>query len=435
VGRRGSHLAAGIFIVAGALALWTAVAVAQPASSPPQAEPYDLEIRWVTPRFFDVNKYKAESDSPGAIHIPGTNVSLYVGGFAWLDVIADLNKIEDPDQLVVSSIPVGGGTGHTGSELSARQSRLFIETDWHWKLAPLWAYVEVDFFDPQNAVDLHIRHAFGTIGAYRDLHLIAGQTWTAFMDATVLPSQLDYAGPVGLANVLQPEVRLVLPFIPYHASPGGGARGLEWILSIEAPNPQITLPAGQQGTAFAWWPDLVTALRWDHPHGHVLGAAVFRELGVVPATGSNVVTLGYGGNVTAALTRFWGKDQLLLSLGGGRGLARYFAGSQGLNLDAFLQPEGSLVAPTLIGMMVSYQHFFWRDQLSLTGIYSLLQLLHLGAGTDTTFARAQYAGAVFQYFPNRRLMLGMEYIFGQRQNRDGQTAADSRLQTSMQVKF
>jgi hypothetical protein len=55
--------------------------------------------------------------------------------------------------------------------------------------------------------------------------------------------------------------------------------------------------------------------------------------------------------------------------------------------------------------------------------------------TDTTFARAQYAGAVFQYFPGSRLMLGMEYVFGQRQDRDGQTAADNRLQTSMQVRF
>ena len=62
---------------------------------------------------------------------------------------------------MVSSIPVGGGTGNTGSELSARQSRIFIETDAPWSVAPLMAYVEVDFFDPQNQSDLHIRHAFG----------------------------------------------------------------------------------------------------------------------------------------------------------------------------------------------------------------------------------------------------------------------------------
>jgi hypothetical protein len=423
-------------IAAGLLALLTSVADASPAASPPASLSEDGEPREVTPRFFDVNKYKAEPDNPGAIRIPGTNVALYLGGFVWLDVITDFNKSGDPDQFVVSSIPVGDGTGHTGSALSARQSRLFIETDWRGKHAPLWAYLEVDFFDPQNDVTLHLRHAFGMIGQPEGLHLYAGQTWTAFMDATVLPSQLDFAGPVGVANVLQPEVRLVVPWIPYQSPHDGArARGLEWILSIEAPNPQITIPTGEQGTGFAWWPDLVTALRWDHPYGHLLAAAAFRELGVVPAAGGNVTKLGYGGNLAVALTHFWGNDQLLGSVGGGRGMARYFAGSAGLNLDAFFQPDGTLVVPTLLGMMISYQHFIWSDRFSLTGIYSLLQLFDLGAGTDATFERGQYVGVVPQYFPSKRVMVGMEYLFGQRRNRGGQTAADNRLQASMQVRF
>jgi hypothetical protein len=122
-------------------------------------------------------------------------------------------------------------------------------------------------------------------------------------------------------------------------------------------------------------------------------------------------------------------------VGGGRGMARYFAGSAGLNLDAFLQPDGTLVVPTLLGMMISYQHFIWSDRFSLTGIYSLLQLFDLGAGTDATFERGQYVGVVPQYFPSKRVMVGMEYLFGQRRNRDGQTAADNRLQASVQVKF
>ena len=143
--------------------------------------------------------------------MPGTNVALYIGGFAQLDVISDFNVIGNPDQFVVSSIPVGGGTGNTGSELTARQSRVFIETDAPWTVAPLMAYVEVDFFDPQNQADFHIRHAFGAIGRPAGVRLLGGQTYTSFMDATVIPSQLDYAGPVGLANVLQAQARLIVP--------------------------------------------------------------------------------------------------------------------------------------------------------------------------------------------------------------------------------
>ena len=116
-------------------------------------------------------------------------------------------------------------------------------------------------------------------------------------------------------------------------------------------------------------------------------------------------------------------------------MAAYFKGSNGLNLDAFLQPDGSFSVPMLIGAMAAYQHSFWRDRLALTAIYSLLQLYNLEGGTDTTFARAQYVGGVFQYFPAKRFMFGLEYLFGQRENRNGQTASDNRLQASMQVKF
>src|SRR5580765_3225843 len=88
-----------------------------------------------TPTFFDVNKYRADPNNPGAIRVPGTNVALFVGGFAQLDTISDFNGIGNPDQFVVASIPVGGGTGNTGSALTARQSRVFIETDAPWTVA------------------------------------------------------------------------------------------------------------------------------------------------------------------------------------------------------------------------------------------------------------------------------------------------------------
>ena len=73
-----------------------------------------------TPEFFDVNKYRADPGNPGAIRVPGTNIALYIGGFAQLDVLSDVDVIGNQDQFVVSSIPVGPSTGNTGFELSAR---------------------------------------------------------------------------------------------------------------------------------------------------------------------------------------------------------------------------------------------------------------------------------------------------------------------------
>ena len=387
-----------------------------------------------TPSFFDVNKYRADPGSPGAIRVPGTNVALYVGGFAHLDVISDINVIGNQDQFVVSSIPVGGGTGNTGFELSARQSRVFIETDAPWSVAPLMAYVEVDFLDPQNQDVLHIRHAFGAIGRPNRLRLIGGHTWSSFMDATVIPNQLDFAGPVGIANVQQAQARLIVPVnLTYDAD--GLPTGLEGQLSIEAPAPQITLPMNTQGTGFSRWPDLIATLRWNHGHGHLQLSGVFRQIGNLNAMGDGTSRVGYGGNFTGRLAGFWGKDHFLWSVGGGRAVARYYAGSNGLNQDAFLQTDGQLSLPSLVAAMGSYTHYLWGDRLGLTGIYSILRFFNLEAGTDTTFRQSQYVGGVLQYFPNKRFMTGIEYLFGQRENRNGSTGSDNRLQVSTMVKF
>ena len=40
-----------------------------------------------------------------------------------------------------------------------------------------------------------------------------------------------------------------------------------------------------------------------------------------------------------------------------------------------------------------------------------------------------------QYFPNRRFMTGIESLFGQRENRNGDTGSDNRLQVSTVVEF
>ena len=102
------------------------------------------------------------------------------------------------------------------------------------------------------------------------------------------------------------------------------------------------------------------------------------------------------------------------------GIADYFAGSNGLDLDAFLEPNGALSAPGLFGAMGSYQHYLWNDLVSVTAIYSLLHLFDLGAGTNATLEQLQYVGGVLQVFPNKRFMTGFEYMFGERENRDGQ---------------
>src|SRR6185436_12491012 len=157
----------------------------------------------VTPPEFDTLKYVAEGDFPGSISIPGTNISIQIGGFVQLDAITDSNTIGSKDSFIVSSIPtVNESAGQTN--FSARQTRLFIKTEAPTNWGQLVTYLEGDFFGP-DGTDFRLRHAYGEIGNKHKF--LAGQTWSTFMDASTYPAIFDYQGPNGMILVRQPMLR------------------------------------------------------------------------------------------------------------------------------------------------------------------------------------------------------------------------------------
>src|SRR5437764_5881872 len=112
-----------------------------------------------TPPDFDTHKYAAEGDFPGSITIPGTNVSIQIGGFVQLDAITDSHAIGSKDSFIVSSIPTHGeGAGETN--FSIRQTRLFVKTAAPTNLGQLVTFLEGDFFGP-DGTDFRVRHAYG----------------------------------------------------------------------------------------------------------------------------------------------------------------------------------------------------------------------------------------------------------------------------------
>src|SRR5215207_9577380 len=212
--------------------------------------------RLTTPDFFDVNKYAAEGDFPGSVRIPGTKTSFQIGGFVQLDAIVDSDRIGNKDAFVVSSIPTGDGTGggdRTGAgntNFSIRQTRLFLKTQTPTETwGDLVSYVEVDFFGTDGS-EPRIRHAYGQIG--NDNQLLAGQTWSAFQDATVFPAILDFQGPAGMITNRRPQVRYRREW------------SKEWIgvVAIEDPTSELTVPSGFAGQKSTPYPDLAANLRW-----------------------------------------------------------------------------------------------------------------------------------------------------------------------------
>jgi hypothetical protein len=384
--------------------------------------------RLTTPDFFDVNKYVAEGDFPGSFRIPGTNTSLQIGGFVQLDAIFDADRIGDKDAFIVNTIPTGSSKAGAGdSNFSIRQTRLFLKTqtptkDW----GSLVTYVEIDFFGTDGA-EPRIRHAYGQIGD--KFQLLAGQTWSAFQDATVFPSTLDFQGPSGIITSRRPQVRLRQVWDDQWTS----------VIAIEDPKTDIANPGGIAGEKSTPYPDLDANVRWTPDWGHLQLSGVVRYLQFDPDVGSRESAWGYGLSLTGSVKAFRidekHVDALLFQLAVGNGIARYINDTSGLGLDAALSASGDdLDGLDTFAGMIAYQHW-WHKKWASTAGYSIVSVDNSASEPGSDYHSGQYAVFNLRYYPAERVMLGLEFLYGIREDKDGSHGDDVRLQFSAQYRF
>ena len=386
------------------------------------------EPRLTTPDFFDINKYAAEGDFPGSVRIPGTKTSFQIGGYVQLDAIFDADRIGNKDSFVINSIPTGGDkTGSGSTNFSIRQTRLFLKTQTptdNW--GDLVTYVEIDFFGTDGS-EPRIRHAYGQVG--KEHQLLAGQTWSAFQDATVIPATLDFQGPPGVITNRRPQVRYRREWNERWIS----------VVAVEDPNSELTIPSGFTGVESGPLPDLAGNVRWGPEWGHLQLAGVLRALQFDPDDGSRETDLGYGLNLTGSVKTLKldekHTDQVLFQLAAGQGIARYVNDTNGLGLDAVITTPGDdLEALDVFAGMLAYQHW-WTAKLASTFSYSYVGLDDVTGQAGSDYQSGQYAVANLRYSPAERVMLGGEVLYGIREDNDGDQGDDLRVQFSVQYRF
>jgi hypothetical protein len=384
--------------------------------------------RLTTPDFFDVNKYASEGDFPGSFRIPGTKTSFQIGGFVQLDTIFDSDRIGNEDAFVVNTIPTSGvGEAAGDTNFSIRQTRLFLKTQTPTKeWGNLVTYVEIDFFGTDGA-EPRIRHAYGQIGD--SFQFLAGQTWSAFQDATIFPAILDFQGPAGIITSRRPQLRIRQEFNKQWAG----------VLSLEDPSSELTTPGGLAGDNSHPYPDLDADVRWTPDWGHVQLSGVLRYLQFDPDIGSRQSVVGWGLNLTGSVKTFRldekHVDQLLYQIAGGNGIARYVNDTGGLGLDAVLNAAGGSLdgLDTLAGVL-AYQHW-WAPKWASTAGYSFVVVDNASGQAGTAYHSGQYAVLNLRYYPADRVLIGGELLYGIREDNDGSSGDDIRLQFSVQYRF
>jgi hypothetical protein len=282
-------------------------------------------------------------------------------------------------------------------------------------------YVEGDFYGSGSA--FRLRHAYGT---WRGL--LAGQTWSTFVDEDNLPRTIDFESPTAFALVRQAQLRYTRK-----------RDWFTWAVAVEDNKSTIIAPDIPGRSEFPS-PDFVGRLRFDVDKGHIMtagfvGAARFRQ-DDLPDTDNlddpDPDTVRLWGTVLSANFSTVGRDTVYGVVTYGDGIGRYRGG-----VTAVPDFDDRLHAVQAIAFMGGYEHF-WAERWSTNAVYSTGDADEQPFFTDEVNRRLTYGAVNLLYwFLGDRGWMGVEYLYGRREIFSGvpDSATAHRVQYAVRFNF
>ena len=386
----------------------------------------------------------ATADEPAPKGSEPLSVSVY--GFAMADMINDFKRV-DPDwddTLRVTTIPTKSGTyGQDGDFVfGVRQSRLGIKGNYGEDVTFM---LEAELFGTggdAGQTTPRLRHAWAT---YKNFGM--GQTWSNFMDIDIFPNTIDYWGPTGMVFYRNQQARYTFPM---------GED--EFSLAIEDPSTALSVgrfrdddacdvpnaPADCESTgstagdlfqSYNDLPDFSARYRNNGDFGHYQVAGIVRTLGYERLdTGKKDDEIGWGINTSAGI-KTWGSDVLKLQVAYGEGIGNYM-NDGGLDIapDSADPTRAGAETVPLLGISAYYDRY-WNDKWSSTIGWSMTDLDTSDGQGPSEFEKGQIATINLLHYPRDNVLLGTEFGWGQREDVNGDTGSDYRVQFSLKVSF
>ncbi len=390
----------------------------------------------------DGRRHIEEGSFPGSIRIPGTGASFKIGGQVKMDAMYTPDQTPGlaEDVFFTRSIQPGAASKTGRSRVMARDTRLNFDLRAPTPYGDLKAFVDFDLFGaagsttPQsqlNGYDLRLRNAYVQVG-----QVLAGQTWSNFNDPMSFAETLDFGQVNGESFVRQPQIRWTSLKHGYFTFAG----------SIENPEGDIsdnTAPGvGRQANADSI-PDVIGSVSYDRPWGHLQSAALYRRIKVAGNTlgpaftdSANAYGVNLGGKIS---TPFINQGDTFRFQGNyGNGIGRYINDLQNNgteSYDAVVDPSNTHIQTLkAFGGYASYQALFnerWRS--NLTGGYVSVDQPDFQPGT--VLSSTTYVAANIIWSPVPKLDVGFEALYGQRENKNGQSGNATRYITSVKYSF
>ena len=395
-----------IALIAGA-----AAARAQAQQSPVQDREglYDRQVG--APRPGD---YALDPALKNFIPIPDTPVFLQFNAKPRVDLTIDNGNAGSDNRFVTAGIPVRSDPAHGGgtvSNLNAKGSQFSIDVRAPEIDGSPRFYTLHDFYgDDEGEFPLRIDQLYGEI-----YNVVVGMTYSVFEDPDAWPDTVDYEGPNAAVFARRPLVRAMLQLNDaWHANVG-----------IEQPESEIDNSIDPTGEGINHWPDVGGNLRWEGEDiGHVQAAMILRQLGFKgPVTGSQR-TIGWGVNVSASFDLFE-SNSAQFQFTYGQGIFRYLCDNFVAN-DAAFDEDGDLQPIPCLAVMAGFTHH-WNEKWRSTATYGYVNLDNLESQDPTAYHQTHYASANVVWQIRNRLSLGLEGLYGVKEQEDGDRGSVFRV--------
>ncbi|MBU1009577.1 MAG: hypothetical protein KKD74_05525 [Bacteroidetes bacterium] len=352
----------------------------------------------------------------------GSEYRMKIGGRVKLDMLYDFNGTSDRNQFLMSQIPINGSPEEANRgyfNMFVRESRFSI--DMRRVTAgkvPLNIFIEGDFWASTNNANYRLRHAYIVVGNF-----IFGQTWTTTSIMESIPNIIDFAAGDALYGGRAAQIK----YQKRINDKWKWAAGIEMMDYIGIDNAfnqpgsaSLGLPAIGGRLDYSWKTGMLALgvnlaqMRWDG------GDSLY--------TTASQIAMVIGGR------QYVGKDFFTFNVALGKGSGDNIMALTGSNSNAILTPDGELETMPAIAVLLGYVHK-WNDRFTTNAsvAYTTLDPSEYRAPESMKAAAIGHINLIYQ--ATERLYAGIEYMWGERMNKNSDFGRANRVQAMVKFDF
>ena len=358
-------------------------------------------------------------DPAAVINIPDTETSIGLHGFVMFQIAHDTNGPAS-NQFNTASIPVDGAPSET--KFNINPSRFVISSVTGLPNNSRFnTLLSVDFNGQETVPEPRLRLAWAEyVNEDLGIGVIGGQAFPTLVDLRAVPEMLDFAIPVGALAQRQGLLRLTKSL----------SETFLMEASIETPQ-NVRYINAEKRTRL---PDAALAGTWffngDYLSHFKLGVLA-RDLRAEGVNGATDSALGWSVSASGKVNLpFLGKrDNLKLTVHHGDGYGTQLKGGPA---EAVFDTALDMIG--ISGVFGGLQHF-WSDKFRSNLTYGHLSADNPASVPSDALDSTTYASANFIWNPFKQLTLGVEYLWGRRENVDGAYGTSNRYLFSSRINF